>query len=115
MKKLLFALCAAFFMLTGCGQNDGFDSGKIYYFYAENCGHCRAASAYINKHHPNLEIVKVDVATKEGFDLMVKAAKKFKLGNQIGTPMFVIGDNYVMGWAPRQTAKFEALIKPYLK
>ncbi len=114
MKKFLLALCAGIFLLSGCSKKEDLATDKIYYFYSESCGHCKAASSYINAHYPDLEMIKVDVATKAGYDMILKCAQKFKLGNRIGTPLFCMGDRYVMGWSDKDAAKFNAYVKPFL-
>lgn len=114
MKKILLALCAGIFLLSGCSKKEDLATDKIYYFYSESCGHCKSASSYINTHYPDLEMIKVDVATKAGYDMILKCAQKFKLGNRIGTPLFCMGDRYVMGWSDKDAAKFNAYVKPFL-
>lgn len=115
MKKLLSALFALTLITAACTKKDVFNKDEIYYFYSEKCGHCIEASSYINRAHPDLKMVKIDVATTEGYNMLLKAVETFKLGNRVGTPLFIIGDNHIMGWSPRQQAKFETLVKPYLK
>ena len=56
----------------------------------------------------------VNVANAGGYELLVKCARKFKLGNQIETPLLCMGDNYLMGWAPEYETKFDSYVKPYL-
>ncbi len=114
MKKVLLAIFVGLFLLSGCGKKEALSSDKIYYFYSESCSHCKEASAYISQHYPDLEMIKVDVTTKAGYDMIIKCAQKFKLGNRIGTPLFCMGDRYIMGWSDRDAAKFNAYIKPYL-
>ena len=53
--------------------------------------------------------------TKEGFELFVKCARKFNLGNQIGTPLFCMGENHLMGWSPESEKEFDEYVKPFIK
>ena len=93
MKKLLSAvLVAAAFCLGGCAEKSAIQSDKIYFFYSETCPHCHDAEAY----------------------LFVKCAEKFNLGQRIGTPLFCMGDNYLMGWAPEYENRFDAYARPFL-
>ena len=115
MKKILLAICTGIFLLSGCSKQDDLASNKIYYFYSESCSHCKEASAYINQHYPDLEMTKIDVTTKTGYDMIIKCAQKFKLGNRVGTPLFCMGDRYVMGWSDKDAAKFDNYIKNFLK
>ena len=62
-----------------------------------------------------MQIEKFDIANSDARNLFIKCAKKFNLGNNLGTPLICLGDNYVMGWSKRNEKKFDRLIKPFLK
>ncbi len=87
---------------------------KIYFFYQDSCIHCHHAFEYINKKYPTLKIDKVNINNTNGAVLFLQCARKFKLGSMIGTPLFCIGDNYVMGWGEEQQQKFDSYIKSFL-
>lgn len=115
MKKLLSAvLVAAAFCLGGCAEKSAIQSDKIYFFYSETCPHCHDAETYISQKHPGLKMEKVDVQTPRGYTLFVKCAEKFNLGQRIGTPLFCMGDNYLMGWAPEYENRFNTYARPFL-
>ena len=131
MKKLVCLLTAMVFGLCACGDKDtqktaeefpsmertidtNISNDVIYFFFAESCPHCHDALAYINRKYSALNMILVDVAKPKGYDLFVKCAQKFNLGNRIGTPLFCMGGNYLMGWAPEYEAKFDEYAKPYV-
>lgn len=119
MKKIFCLFFTALLFLTACGESaqtkSQIDEAKIYLFYSNSCSHCHDAMAYINQKYPDLEMVKVNIATPSGYELLFKCAEKFKLGSRVGTPLFCMGNRYIMGWAPEYQAKFDAYVKPYLK
>ena len=113
MKKLLSTLIVSLFVLTGCNKED--TNNKAYMFYSQTCPHCHQAQDYIAKKYPDLDIVKMDVATPKGKEMLFDCAKKFNLGRNIGVPLFCLGDNYLMGWSDKSRIKFDAYIRPFMK
>lgn len=130
MKNIVFASLAAVLMLTGCEKasdkqsaetqtatqdvsQQQLDSDKIYFFYSNTCPHCHDALEYLNNKYPDLELTMVNVGTPDGYNLLIESARKFNLGNMIGTPLFVMGDNHLMGWAPEYEAKFDAYVRKF--
>lgn len=110
MNKLVYILAAVVIAVSGCGDNGKSKSvnetavqseiraDEIYFFYSNSCPHCHEALEYINGKYPDLKFAMVNVANPDGYELFVKCAQKFKLGKRIGTPLFCMGDNYLMGW-----------------
>lgn len=88
---------------------------KIYYFYQNTCPHCHHAMEYINKKYPDLNMVMTNIANPGGYDLLVKCAHKFKLGNRVGTPLFCMGDNYLMGWSAEYERTFDEYVRSFVK
>ena len=128
MKNLICLLTAMVIALSACGDNSTsktsesavansseIQTDEIYFFFSNGCPHCHDALAYINAKYPNLKMAMVNVANPQGYDLFVKCAKKFKLGNRIGTPLFCMGDNHLMGWADEYAPKFDEYVKPFLE
>ncbi len=121
MKKILASVVAAFVLLTACDSNstetdlNKLQDNKIYFFSSEKCGHCHTAEKYIKTQYPDLEYIKVDVMSRQGYNLLMKASRKYNLGNRIGTPLFAIGDKHIMGWSTRNELEFNKAIKPYIK
>lgn len=119
MKKLLLSLICVMGLLGACQEQTSsssqeIDNNKIYFFYSNYCPHCHDALGYLNANYPNLKLSMVNVNTPSGNELLFKCAKKFKLGNRIGTPLFCMGNNYIMGWSDQNAAQFEEYVKPYL-
>ena len=117
MKNIrLILTCLFCFALFACeSKHEDLSADKVYFFYQDACSHCHKASDYINKKYPDLKMAKLDIANHESRELFIKCARKFNLGNTLGTPLFCFGDNYVMGWSKRSEKKFDRLIKPFLK
>ncbi len=110
MKKYLLALLILPMFLLGCGRTENdFSSNKLYFFYSDTCPHCHDALKYIDTKYPELKLTMVNVANENGFELLIKAAKKFKLGNRVGTPLFVWNNRYIMGWSPQNEKLFDDL------
>lgn len=103
-------------MLTGCNkENSELDNSKAYLFYSQTCPHCHEAREYISKKYDNVDIIQMDVATPNGKKLLFECAKKFNLGNDIGVPLFCLGDKHIMGWSNSYRLKFDTYIRPFLK
>ncbi len=119
MKKLFSICAAALLLLSACDnaskQTEEIAPDKIYFFFSNTCPHCHDALNYLNKKYPNLEISMTNVGNPEGFELFVKCARKFNLGNQIGTPLFCMGENHLMGWSPESEKEFDEYVKPFIK
>ncbi|MBS4773731.1 MAG: hypothetical protein KHX55_05605 [Proteobacteria bacterium] len=120
MKKIFYICGAVLLLLTACGkgtdsQNSELNPNKVYFFYSNSCPHCHDALDYINQKYPDLKISMVNVGTGEGYEMLVRCARKFKLGSQIGTPLFCMGDKHLMGWAPSIAEQFDRYVKPFLK
>lgn len=119
MKKL-FSICAAALLFLGACDNaskqtEEIAPDKIYFFFSNTCPHCHDALNYLNQKYPNLEISMTNVGNPEGFELFIKCARKFNLGNQIGTPLFCMGENHLMGWSPESEKEFDEYVKPFIK
>ena len=119
MKKICYILVCLCCFLGACKDHTSTTSqelsaDKIYFFYSNYCPHCHDALNYLNSHYPDLKLSMVNVSNSNGNELLFKCAKKFKLGNQIGTPLFCMGDKYIMGWSEQNASQFEEYVKPYL-
>ncbi len=88
---------------------------QIYFFHAMGCPHCHDALSYIKKKYPNLHMEAKNVASSDGYELFLECADKFNLGRQIGTPLFCMGKNYIMGWGKASEKQFDEYVKPYIK
>ncbi len=124
MKKI-FEIVGVFMvvLLCGCGENSQsteniaeseIADNKIYFFYYNGCPYCHHALDYMNEKYPDLKIVMVDIYKDGGFDLFKKCADKFNLGREIGTPLFCMGDQYIMGWSKGTEKQFDDYVKPFV-
>ncbi len=120
MKKIFMVLCLAVAFLGGCGEKENSANVNeqpkevISFFYSNTCPHCHEALKYVNANYPDLRMNMVNVATKQGQNKLIECARKFNLGNRVGTPLFCMGDKYIMGWADGFGARFDEYIKPFL-
>lgn len=85
------------------------------FFYYNECPYCHDAIDYIDRQYPNLNMAMVNIHVGNGFELFKACGEKFRLGNSIGTPLFCMGDKYLMGWSENNARKFDEYVKPYLK
>ena len=115
MKKNLLTLILTIFILSSCGNKVEISDKKIYFFFYDGCPYCHYAMEYINKKYPDLDMVKVDVYQAQGYKLFEACGNKFNLGDKIGTPLFCMGDKYIMGWSKNNERKFDRFVKPFLK
>lgn len=117
LKSILLTLICLF-CVCACDniskENSELKTDKIYLFYQTTCPHCHHAIEYINTKYPNLDMVLVNIENTENYKLFVKCAQKFKLGNRIGTPLFCIGEHYLMGWSAQYQQQFDEYVKPFI-
>lgn len=116
MKKFFYLFIAVFLSIVGQSQaEDEISSDKIYFFTYKGCPYCQRADEYINKTHPNLNIEKIDIYKPGGMYLFKKCAEKFNLGRNIGTPLFCMGNDYIMGWSEDNQKRFNELSVHFIK
>ena len=120
MKKIFTTLFLMVAFLGACGEKEvpaqvnEEPKEVISFFYSNTCPHCHEALAFVNANYPDLRMNMVNVATKQGQKKLMECARKFKLGNRVGTPLFCMGDNYIMGWREGYGARFDEYIKPFV-
>ncbi len=122
MKRIFFIIFIFIHILCCCTEQ-GKENNKeitlsnnnIYFFYYNQCPYCHDAINYINSQYPDLKLTMINIHTPEGYKLLVKCAKKYNLYPNIGTPLFAIGDHYIMGWSDSNAKKLDKYIKPFLK
>lgn len=113
---LILICCAGALLLTACGKkNDvtALSEQEIYFFYQEGCPHCHTAAEYIKENHPNLKVKSLDIAMPGNHRLFQQAARTYKLGITVGTPLICFGEHYLMGWGDDAPKKFEMYVKKY--
>lgn len=112
MKKILFCLL---FLLSACNKTAE-EPAKITFFYKELCPHCHHAREYIHQNYAALPIEMVDIATPEGYELLVKAVNRYKISGSFGVPFIAFGENYMLGWGGEVSEKtFDEYAKPFLQ
>ena len=90
------------------------DAHKIYFFYQHGCTHCHHAAAYVKGKYPYLDMRYLDVRQKQNYQLFMACVKKFNLNqNSLGTPLFCMGDHYIMGWSERDAKKFDMYVQKF--
>lgn len=113
MKKIFGAvLFVAMLMLGGCNEEK--NSNQVYMFSQPGCGHCEHAQAYIARYYKGYNIKEVNIREGNNMAYLMRYAQKFNIPTQtLGTPLFVMGENYVMGWGTEQQKQFNRYIKDF--
>lgn len=89
-------------------------NSEIYFFYQNSCPHCHHAADYIKQKYPHLKINALDVANKDNLNLFLKCVYKFKLDkSKLGTPLFCMGNHYIMGWSDTDAKKFDSYVQHF--
>ena len=102
---LLFIACKCFGAI-----NDLLSPKEIYVFTQVTCHHCWDAEDYLKDKYPDLKIQKKDIADEQNRFLFFACAAKFKLDKaKLGTPLFCMGDHYIMGWGRAERKQCTAL------
>lgn len=114
MRKVLLALALVLFVFNAVADED-LANDKIYFFTHNGCPYCEAAEAYINQNMQDVAIEQVDIDKPGGMFLFRKYVQKFKLGREVGTPLFCMGDDYLMGWSEENQRKLVELSKKFGK
>lgn len=120
MRKFIFPVFAFLFLICSCDKQDNktqaheLADNKIYFFYYNECPYCHDAMEYMNKKYPDLKVTLVNIYNNGGFELFKACAAKFNLGKNIGTPLFCMGNNYIMGWSDNSARQFDDYVKPFL-
>ncbi len=114
MRKIFYCLATALILWCGnASAEETLSHDKIYFFSYDGCPYCHQAEDFINKNYPRLKIEKMDIHKPGGMYLLRKCAEKFKLGRNVGTPLFCMGDDYIMGWSEEMQERFIELSKPF--
>ncbi|MCM1324453.1 MAG: hypothetical protein NC218_10030 [Acetobacter sp.] len=114
MKKFLYILVCILFS-TNLYADDELAKDKIYFFTHTGCPYCEMAEKHIAQNRSNAAIEVISIDKPEGFYLFKKCAEKFKLGKNIGTPLFCIGDEYLMGWSTENQQRFDELSSKFIQ
>ena len=93
-------------------------NSDIVIFSQKGCTHCVHAMAFINgelkKTFPDISVAEYDLnENRHNYELCAHTARRFQLGDRIGTPLIVVGDNYIMGWTTENQNKLPQFIKKH--
>ena len=87
------------------------DDNRVYVMYVDTCPMCAQALEYINgKYADNAAVVKVDLNTAEGKELLKACRKKFGF-KDIVIPLICAKEGYTMGWSEAMSAKLDGYIQ----
>ena len=115
MKKIFYIFATIMCLFAKIGYADDLNNDKIYFFYYDACPYCHQADEYIKKNYPTLEMEKIDVYARGGREMLYKCAKKFDIEDSVGTPLFCMGDKYLLGWNEEVISDFNKYVKEFLK
>ena len=117
ISAVLSLICTIVFFATQAPASlDGMiPDDEIFVFTQKRCPHCHTAEAYLKEAYPDLQVQIKEISRRENMKLFFACGKKFNLDrSQMGTPLFCMGDNYVMGWSPAEQMKFDAYVQKFL-
>lgn len=118
MKKIFFVFfCGLSLLFNAACSNPDEDlrDDRIYFFYQTTCPHCHDAAQYVKANYPNLKITSLDIKLPGNMRLFEKAIQKYAITGPKGTPLFLLGDKYIMGWSGAKQDEFDLYVKPYIK
>ncbi len=114
MRKILYVLVLVLFGFNATAD-DELAADKIYFFTHNGCPYCETAEEYIAQNMADAAIETVSIDKPGGMFLFRKCVQKFKLGREVGTPLFCMGDDYLMGWSEENQKRFAELRKKFGK
>lgn len=111
MKYLKLILCVVIMFISSCKEDS---SNTIYVFSQPGCGHCINAHNYMQRYYKNYDIKEINIHEGNNMNKLYSYAKKHKIPNQkLGTPLIIMGNEYILGWGNEQTKAFNRNIKKY--
>ena len=120
MKKVLFLMMLMCFLLPINVKAE--ESVTIYMFKGKTCIHCEQALEYISEHMDeipkNVKIMTYEVTdSNDNATLMNTMADKLGVdkSDNFGTPFFVVGDKYNVGYRPGDFEELFEIAKNYLE
>ena len=114
MKKIFAVITLMItFVLTGC-QEKVSNTNRIYVFSQPGCVHCVNAKDYMNRYYKGYDIKDMNIREGNNMGYMLRYARKYKIPEQtLGTPLIIMGDNYIMGWGTEQQKEFNRYAKNF--
>lgn len=114
MKKIVMSMLMVVAVLLGGCQEKRTPNNSIYVFSQVGCGHCEDARSYMRRYYSNYDIKELNIHKGGNMQYLLRYAQKYKIPQQsLGTPLIVMGNNYVMGWGTEQMKQFNRYIKNF--
>lgn len=122
MKKVLLFICLLvatgvwfFVKATQAVPVNEIRDDQIYVFVQQGCRHCWAAEDFLKKKYPNLKVQLRDISESNNRKMFFGCGAKFGLNKlRMGTPLFCMGKNYILGWDNAAEKEFEEYVKDFL-
>ena len=113
MKKIFMSILMCLtVMLSGCQEKT--NTNRIYVFSQPGCQHCEHAMAYLSRYYKDYDIKEMNIREGSNMSYMLRYARKYKISEaNLGTPLIIMGDNYVMGWGSEQMKEFNRYAKDF--
>lgn len=105
-------MIAVTFMLSACQERQS--TNRIYVFSQPGCVHCEHAKIYLDRYYKNYDIKDMNIREGNNMDYLLRYARKYRIPQrELGTPLIVMGDNYIMGWGEQQQKDFNRYVKSF--
>lgn len=116
-KKIVFVffLFLSISGLSACEKKEPFEQNRVYLFWQDGCVHCHDAIKHIQAKHPNVNIEMLNIKETSARKKLIQAVEQFNLSNKIGTPLFVMNNEILMGWSKETQIKFDSSSKKFQK
>ena len=122
MKKLLISLMifvvgviGLWTWATRAASPDAIKPNEVYIFTQKTCPHCWAAEDYLKEKYPSADFKFKDLSDDNNRALFFACGEKFGLNKMaMGTPLFCMGDHYIMGWGTEEQEQFDLYVKEFL-
>ena len=114
MKKILISFFFALTTLLCACNSEQTTTNRIYVFSQPGCIHCEHAKEYMSRYYKNYDIKDMNIREGNNMGYMLRYARKYKISEQdLGTPLIIMGDNYVMGWGDEQQKAFNRYARSF--
>jgi len=112
MKFINIAIIAMTFILSGCQERQ--TTNRIYVFSQPGCIHCVNARNYMSLYYKDYDIKEMNIREGSNMEHMLRYARRYKIPQQdLGTPLIIMGNNYIMGWGSEQQKDFNRYAKDF--
>ncbi len=122
MKKIFILLCGLvvlfvwfFSKATQAVAVDEIRDDEIYVFVQKGCRHCTAAEEFLKKKYPDLKVQIRDISETNNRMMFFGCGAKFGLNrSSMGTPLFCMGKNHILGWSYDNEKAFNEYVRDFL-